>query len=654
MDKILIFAGTTEGRELVEYLGRHKAAACVCVATEYGEQILPKEIGIQTRSGRLTQEEMENLIHTQQMTLAVDATHPYAVEVSENIKRACRQTNIEYIRLIREASDIEEDCVCVESVEDAVSWLKEKEGTIFAATGSKELHKYTALPDYRNRVIARVLPTPEAAAACAELGFQGRNLVCMQGPFSKELNIAMLKQVQADYLVTKESGKQGGFQEKLEAARCAGVKLVLIGRPARESGMTESQVKAYLQKKLDLKINRKIAIVGIGMGRADNMTIEARRACQDAQLLIGASRMLETVKNLDKQILESYRPEEILDYVNKHPEFERIAILLSGDAGFYSGAGKLLKAFEKEQISVYSGISSVVYLCGKLHTSWEDVKLMSLHGREQNIVAAVKKYPKVFALIGKKQGIHELCEKFIHYGMGKVVIHAGERLSYENECITSGTAEELRNREFETLSVVLIENKSAAHIPGGMEDEAFIRGKVPMTKSEIRSISLSRLRLQSNSIIYDVGAGTGSVSIEMALQASQGEVYAIEKNEEAVSLIKENRIKFAADNLKVIEGKAPEALQELPAPTHVFIGGSSGNLKKIILTVLRKNAAARIVINAITLETVAEALECLKTLPLVDADIVSAVIGKSKEAGSCHMMMGQNPVYIISCTGGGK
>ena len=201
---------------------------------------------------------------------------------------------------------------------------------------------------------------------------------------------------------------------------------------------------------------------------------------------------------------------------------------------------------------------------------------------------------------------------------------------------------------------LVVENPEAGSLPvtHGLDDEPFIRGKVPMTKGEVRSVSLSRLRLKQDSVVYDVGAGTGSVSIEMALQAWEGMVYAIEKNPEAVALIGENQKKFRASNIQVVEGLAPEAMEDLPAPTHAFIGGSSGNLKEIMELLLRKNPACRIVINAIALESVAETLNCLKALPVTDVDISSVTAARSKALGRYHMMMGQNPVYIISCTGG--
>lgn len=674
MDKILIFAGTTEGRELAGYLCTgtvdKDVEIHVCTATEYGGQLISSNVvsdadkeaapGMKVHTGRLTTGQMEDLMKVEQITLVIDATHPYAVAVSENIQNACKQCGTEYLRLLRGNSNIREnkDITVVSSIDEAVEFLNNTEGNVLVTTGSKELAKYTAIPDYQNRIFARVLSTPEVAEACAKLGFQGKNLICMQGPFSEELNIAMLKQIKASYLVTKDSGKSGGFEEKITAARRAGAQVILIGRPVEETGYSMGEILELLNRRFGIlnqkekKEQRLVSLIGIGMGTPENMTREAFAACVEADVLIGAKRILDTVVELGKPVFAAYRDNEIKDFVEQHPEYKKIAVLLSGDIGFYSGAKKMLDLFEDFRTEVYSGISSVVYFCGKLHTAWEDVHLISLHGREANAIAAVKRYKKVFALIGQQDGVNQLCRNLCSYGFSDVMVYAGENLSYSNERILSGTAKSMAQESFEKLSVVLIENQDASMVvTHGIEDEAFLRDKVPMTKSEVRSISLSKLRLKEDSVIYDVGAGTGSVSVEMALQSYNGFVYAIEKKKEAVNLIGENRKKFAVPNLKVIEGLAPEALEDLPAPTHAFIGGSSGNLKQIMELILAKNPAARIVINAIALETVAEALHCLKELPVKETDIAAVSVGKSKEVGHYHMMMGQNPVYIISCTG---
>lgn len=678
MDKILLFAGTTEGRNLAEFLEKNQIPTEVCVATQYGETLLEEGKYLHVHAGRLDETEMEQQIQKQQITLVIDATHPYAVIVSQNIRRACSRTGTEYIRLARKETDASwkqemEDVTKVASVAEAAAFLAKKEGRIFAATGSKELSAYQVIPDYQDRVVARVLSTPEAVSECAMLGFSGKNLICMQGPFTEDLNVAMLRQAQASWMVTKESGKAGGFLEKLRAAKKAGAKLVVIKRPGERSEeieedqkeenlyaiCDEGQIRSLLGKRLGICPKRQLYLVGIGMGNEKNRTVEAEQICQSADLLIGARRMLQSVKTEGKAVFESYKPDEIAAYLAEHPQYETAAVLLSGDIGFYSGAKKLYDAIERteglEQMEIYpvSGISSVVYFCGKLGVSWEDVHLLSLHGRKQNLIDAVKYHEKVFVLCGEKDGIPKICCKLKEYGLGDVKIAVGTDLSYEQERIVQGTAESLMKEDFAPLSVLLICNPDVKkRIGHGLDDDLFLRGKVPMTKSEVRSISLSKLRLHKDAVVWDVGAGTGSVSIEAASLAKDGVVYAIEKKDEAIDLLEQNKRKFGTDNLEIIKGLAPEALEGLPAPTHAFIGGSSGNLKEILEVLLEQNPRVRVVINAIALETVAEAMQCLKSMAFTDVDIAQVSVAKGKKLGSYEMMMGQNPVYIFSCTGG--
>lgn len=180
-----------------------------------------------------------------------------------------------------------------------------------------------------------------------------------------------------------------------------------------------------------------------------------------------------------------------------------------------------------------------------------------------------------------------------------------------------------------------------------MRDEEFIRGKVPMTKSEVRAVSISKLELCDDSIAYDIGAGTGSVAVEMALAMGRGHVYAIEQREEGCKLIGRNQEHFGVWNLTIVPGKAPDVLKDLPAADRVFIGGSGGELPGILDLVRKKNPSVRIVINAISLETLCTATEYLRGKGM-EAEIVSIQTARAKRLGNYHLMEGQNPVYIIT------
>lgn len=183
-----------------------------------------------------------------------------------------------------------------------------------------------------------------------------------------------------------------------------------------------------------------------------------------------------------------------------------------------------------------------------------------------------------------------------------------------------------------------------------MRDEEFVRGEAPMTKREIRAVSVERLELREDSVLFDIGAGTGSVAVEASYRLLKGRVYAIERKREAIRLIRENIGKFRRGNITVVEGTAPEALEGLECPTHAFIGGSSGNMREIIELLLKINPGIRIVINVIALETLSQVVNLTGERGLL-ADIVSIQVGRAEKVGPYHLMKGQNPVYVITLGG---
>ena len=242
--------------------------------------------------------------------------------------------------------------------------------------------------------------------------------------------------------------------------------------------------------------------------------------------------------------------------------------------------------------------------------------------------------------------------------MVAVRVSVGERLSYPDERITRGTAAELAERTFDKLSVALLENPSPdAVVTHGLPDERFQRSLapghvVPMTKSEVRSVCLSKLQLTADAVCWDVGAGTGSVAIEMALQAARGSVWAIEREADALTLLEQNRAAFGAENLRLVSGSAPEACRELPAPTHVFLGGTGGQVREILQLLLEKNPHVRIVATAVTLESAAALTACMREFEFCEC--VSLSIAKARAAGPYHLMAGQNPIYIFTLQNGGN
>ena len=524
MCKIWIFGGTTEGRLLAEYCSREKIEAWVSVASEYGEELLQEELMesgnagnqdlnhntclakknlktvqassvIKVLRGRMDRYQMEEFIRNQGIHLVIDATHPHARLVSEEIQEACGRTGVRLERCLRAEGEQNKarDWVEVDSIQEAVSFLSSVSGVIFATTGSKELEALCQIPDYQKRVYARVLPTSNVLKKCEKLGITGSHLIAMQGPFSTEMNTLFLRETKAEWLLTKDSGRAGGFQEKVEAARENGTRVVVIRRP-EENGISLEEAMEVLKKADEGKVGElktHLILAGIGMGQPSQMTGEVLRAIRESDALIGAGRMLESAEralqnNLliskegkaenrqksaaavekERKCYKAYLPDDVIQIVSKHPEWKQAVILYSGDTGFFSGASRMAERLREAgyPFTVYPGTSCVSYLAARLGTHWEDAAIYSAHGRELSVDRVMKRLcdpeepaKRAFILMGGKNGAGQFCERLTQAGYGNVQVTVGENLSYPEEQIRSGTAEEMKKLEFADLSLMLLE-----------------------------------------------------------------------------------------------------------------------------------------------------------------------------------------------------
>lgn len=687
MSEILIFAGTTEGRMLAERLSAQNVKCIVCVATEYGNELMPDLPGVQKRVGRLSTDEMIELMHGKKIDITVDATHPFATVVSENIRQACGQADVEYIRLKRQtASLLENDNVRIFQDNEACAMaLENTKGNILLTTGSKELDIYCRDEYVRNRLYVRVLPGEESINICSKAGIARKNIIAMQGPFSQQLNEALIRQFDIKYLVTKESGKAGGLDEKLLAAGACGIDAYLIGSPDHSEGMSLEQVLFKLMdiervniqnvniqnvniqnvniqnvniqpKNVELmKIEpAKISLVGIGMGTNALLTLDAKSAIEQADYLIGAERMIEPYNaRIEKKAV--YMPDDIAEYIADKKGY--ITILFSGDSGFYSGCKKVCDRLKSEgyaDIRVIPGISSISYISSKTGIPWSESEIFSIHGRGGSDRIMGELYDKVihneriFLLMSGLSDVHRVAEELQCCPQVEIVL--GRNLSYDDESVEVLSPQQCMSKTKEGLYTAIILNHAplARKVTNSHRDDEFIRGKVPMTKEEVRTISISKLGLDENAVVWDVGSGTGSIAVEIAGYSPKIEVYAIECKDEAVALIKENAAKFKVHNVKVCQRKAPQGLEELNKPSHVFIGGSGGELEEILDIVYSRNRTAKVVVNAVSLETIAQVTALAATLPIRDFEAVTLSVSRSRTVGKYNLMQAENPVTIFS------
>ena len=724
LNRVLIFAGTTEGRTLSEYLSENRIEHTACVATEYGEEVLSASPYMTIHQGRMGVSEMEKLMQTGSFAAVVDATHPYAVEVTANIREASQEAKLPYLRLKRCLdTETEGSVFYFHSNEECAEALEKTEGNILLTTGSKELATYCSRPLVKDRLYVRILPGMESISICTELGIKGKQMIAMQGPFSTEMNEAILHQYEIACMVTKKSGRQGGYPEKLEAAERAGIPVYVIEPAGTERGYSMEEVCEKLQILLcaeksvsvdksksvdelkdvddmmkdktadipeaesgiemctpskdatenditagmvDNKMN--IILAGIGMGASKGLTGEVSDAIESADILLGAKRLIEPYKpRMEKK--PYYLGKDIVPYLESMflqsaGKRYRVVVLFSGDSGCYSGCQALARCLHEAvaekrflaDIRILPGISSVSYLASCIGESYQDAAIMSMHGKWlPDLAGRIQENEKTFLFMSGVKDMRKLGTALSEALMNDCIITAGYQLSYEDEEIRKLTPKECLSCEKEGLYICFIYNPHPKKRPltPGIADEEFIRGKVPMTKKEIREVSICKLRLYPGAVVYDIGSGTGSVAVEMADMSPDIEVFALEQKPEAVELIEKNKEKFHLDNITVIRTKAPEGLMDLKMPTHAFIGGSGGNMKEIIETLHQINPGMRIVINAVSIETLCEIKEILMAYPVCDTEFVQLQVSRVKELGTYHMMQAENPIFVCAFNFGG-
>lgn len=502
MCRILIFGGTTEGRQLAQFCAEHRISAWVSVASQYGSDVLPDSEYLHILVNRMDSQEMAAFMRDKKIQLVIDATHPYAKEVTENIKKACAQEEVPLFRCLRDGdaqeATAQDGVFYVPSAEAAVQFLEHTEGNIFVTTGSKELPFFTALTDYENRVYARVLPSAEVVEQCRRLGISGRHLICMQGPFSEDLNTAMMRQAEACWMVTKETGKNGGYGEKLKAARAAGASVIVIRQEKETEGLSLEEVKERLlvfSGSLQAVISEgspaaateplQVVLAGIGPGSAGQMTLDVLEKICHSHVLLGAPRMIESaLKAMDRLELffasgkqekrgfnarpraeAAYLPDEVIRFLEGYQEGGLVTVLFSGDTGFYSGTKKLARELRQRKIpfQILPGISSAAYLAAQLGISWENAEFLTAHGRELDLGKLVRQLQTeqspqwIFILLAGKEGAGELCRKLTELGCGGFQAAVGERLSYEDEKIRRGTIQELSEIVTESLAILAVQ-----------------------------------------------------------------------------------------------------------------------------------------------------------------------------------------------------
>lgn len=385
-------------------------------------------------------------------------------------------------------------------------------------------------------------------------------------------------------------------------------------------------------------------LIGAGMGTEQMLTQQARQTIQSADIVLSTGRLADGLADVRAEI-QTLAFSQLAQRAQESTG--NIAILLSGDTGFYSAAKSLTEKLRGSgTVELVPGISSIQLFCARFHTSYDDAVLLSLHGRSGALLAPVSYHHKVIMLTGGENKVHVLCQRLVEAGLTHLTVSVAENLGADTERLVSGTPEQLAREQFGDLCVMMTQNKQPTDSSHALRDDDFVRGEVPMTKQEVRWLASSLLSVKPDEVVYDIGAGTGSVTMELARHATRGMVYAVECKSEAIDLLHRNRVHTGCYNTQIVQAMAPDGLEQLPTPDCAFIGGSRGNMAEIVRALKQKNPKIRVLITAIALESLHEAIEALEHNGFA-VEISCVNVSRAKKVARYHMMTAQNPVYLI-------
>lgn len=673
MDEILIFGGTTEGRLLAKGFSENNVHCVYLAATGYGAGMIEDSPLVEVREGRLSSAEIKMLIEEKKPKAIIDASHPFALEIKNNIRTALpEKPDIPLFRVKRGTKNapLNESLRYFDNEEDCVNALLNTEGTVFLTTGTKTLPVFSKDEPLRKRLFVRIIPNIESLKICEDCGVGGDHIIAAQGPFSKEENLLMLKRTKASFLVMKESGREGGEDERIEAAKEAGIECFVIKRPDTDQGDSIDQVFEEVLSLFRKKpLGKPISVNLIGAGTTyEDLTIEGLSSIENASLVFGAKRVLSLLpENLlfGKESFPYYKASDILPVLssfsrgNCYFNEKSAAVLFSGDSGFFSGAKKLfevLKGDDRFEVKLIPGISSVSAFSSKTGEPWSDSVLLSSHGKKEEdwipaLLESTLHNEKTYILTSGPEDVKKsfaLLDEAEKKGFGHFDLILGKALGSDHETVSDHPV------EGDGPDILFIKNNSPKKrsLTPFLRDSSFIRGSVPMTKENVRAIAVSKLSLFEGAVLFDIGCGTGSISCAAAALSPKVRVYSIDNNDEAIALTKENAKKLFLPNISVVEGEAPECLSTLPLPDCVFIGGSKGRLFDIVEYLFSLGKMMTVVINAVKAETLSELRNILfekrELIENVSLDEISVSSVKEPENDKDAPFSKNNPIYIVS------
>ena len=704
MKQVFLFTGTVEGKRLARRLGAAGIVTVISVSPEYGA-VMPDNPGpddtTEFLQGKMNESETEAAIRRMAPQIVVDATHPYALEASARIRAAAKKAGVPCLRLKRKSMDSPDRKVFLfPETRDMIPALQRSTGNIMIAAGAETVQPLAEAEGLATRLFVLIPPTKDGLEACEAAGISREHVIAMQGPFSGEMNRALLRNYAIRHLVIGTEGHNGDFSERIFAAQETGTAVYVPGETEGE-GIPYAEILDRLGELFSVELRDvvtvSISLVGTGPGEKNCITEEAGQAIREADVLFGEDQLLEPWR-IGKKVYAYSRGEDILPKLEQlirearqGDPHVRVAILQAGDTGFHSGTTGLIFYLTnwrrrmllsdtgrlQMRIRTFPGISSVQMMAARLQDHWDSAFVTDPSGEESSWREVFRRIPlekRTYLLVDGVSDVEKLRDWIREQDpeREKYSIYAGYQLTYSEERIFADEgmhpgigAEDAICDPFPDILpegnyTVMIRNskpenrkgQTESQVLAGLPNDMFLREKeIPLTREEVRTIALSKLRITEPAVVYDIGSG--SLAVELGRLLSDSEIYAIEKEGDRAELIRRNVKHLSAREVTVVEGEAPEALEGLPAPTHLIVEGAEGRLFGILQKVFLRSPGARAVILADTLEAKTELAQLLSgsvltEYTILDPEYIELNVSHNRKLGGHHALKAESPVAILS------
>lgn len=582
MSRVMLFAGLNECISLCERLS--KLDVIIDVYAEKLEGNYPEESNIYIHTGeKLTKDYIKAEYDKFEPDVVIDGVHIADVTIHEYIKEVV--VSKKYIKLKEVKENL--DVAYCKTMDDVITMVNRTRSNVYFTTGIKDIEKFSNIVDSRKRVF---LDLPKGNSYLRLAAANGVSLSRINDilDYTEEELIGIINDNSIKYIIASDDESLARLKMMYQASKVTNIIMVIVSASDGSLDVDEvvNRVKA-------IDAVKQVYIIGAGVGNPKNMTIEACEAIDKCEVILGSEDLIKGIGIKNKELHYAYSAREIENFVSSH-YYNRLAVITQGDVCLLNGIAEFIKNLKGYEVRIVQGVSSISYLAARLGIDWTNC--VAVDSRTDNVLKAVAENKGVFVFTdGDTNDVLNLLK---NNGFENVAACVAERLSFDDEKITTGYVYEVANGDYDSLTVMYFENVGYGKASSLVSDDSLIKGSLPMLNKNLRAVLMRDLDLRANEVIYDIGAGCGAMTVEMALLSDKSRIYSIDNDELALDLVERNCNMYTINNVRAITGDALTVIKDLPKADAVLVENYYGDTVDLIRRIAFENRVRAVVVTS--------------------------------------------------------